>query len=82
MGTYGITEKIGVTSRGRPLMYIIDDMPINVTEMQLSPQEIESVTLIKDIVGKSMFGPIAADGIVFIKTKRGKINERVINVNV
>ncbi len=49
--------------------------------MTLDPQEIESVTVIKDIVGKAMYGPIGADGIIFIKTKRGRANERVLNVN-
>ena len=29
-----------------------------------------------------MFGPVAANGIVFIKTKRGKKNERILNVNI
>jgi TonB-linked SusC/RagA family outer membrane protein len=81
-GTYSITEKIGVSARGRSIRYIIDNVPVDITEMPLDPQEIESVTIIKDIVGKTMFGPIAADGIVFIKTKRGRANERVLNVNI
>jgi len=79
---YRITEKIGVSARGGNMMYIIDDIPIDITEMTLDPQEIETVTIIKDVVGKAMFGPIGADGIIFIKTKRGKTNERVLNVNV
>jgi TonB-linked SusC/RagA family outer membrane protein len=81
-GTYGITEKIGVSSRGSSMMYIIDDIPIDITEMPLDPQEIESVTIIKDIVGKAMYGPAAADGIILIKTKRGRMNERALNINI
>ena len=50
--------------------------------MTLDPQEIETVTIIKDIVGKAMFGPMGADGIVYIKTKRGRANERILNVNI
>ena len=64
------------------MMYIIDDMPLNVTEMPLDPNEIESVTIIKDIAGKAMFGPLGADGIIYIKTKRGKTNEHHLNVNL
>jgi TonB-linked SusC/RagA family outer membrane protein len=82
LGTYGITEKIGVSSRGRNMMYIIDDVPTDITEMPLDPQEIESVTIIKDIVEKAMYGPIGADGIIFIKTKRGRMNEHILNVNI
>ena len=81
-GTFRFDEKINVSARGRNVIYIIDDIPTDITEMPLDPQEIETVTIVKDMVGKSMFGPAAADGIIFIKTKRGRANERIMNVNV
>lgn len=82
LGTFRFDEKISVSSRGRHLIYIIDDIPTDITEMPLDPSEIETVTFLKDIVSKSMFGPAAADGVIFIKTKRGRLNERVMNVNI
>jgi TonB-linked SusC/RagA family outer membrane protein len=82
LGVYRITEKIGVSARGRSMTYIIDNTLTDITETPLDPSEIESVTVIKDIVGKTMYGPIGADGIIFIKTKRGKANERILNVNL
>jgi len=82
LGSYGASEKVGLYSRGTSLMYIIDDVRMDITEMPLDPGEIESVSLVRDIVSKSMYGPAAANGIVFIKTKRGKKNERLINVNL
>lgn len=82
LGRYGFDEKITVGARGRRMMYIIDDIPTDITEMPLDPGEIESVSVIKDIVGKSMFGPASADGIILIKTKRGKENERILKVNL
>ncbi len=81
-GRFGFSEKVSVGSRGFSMMYIIDDVPTDITEMPLDPNEIESITIVKDIVGKAMFGPAAANGIIFIKTKRGKKNERILNVNV
>jgi TonB-linked SusC/RagA family outer membrane protein len=81
-GTYRITQKIGVTARGRSLIYIIDGIMTDITEMPLDPQDIESATIVKDIVGKSMYGPAGAGGIVLIKTKRGRSNERILNVNI
>jgi len=81
LGHYGSSEKVGLYSRGSSLMYIIDDVRMDITEMPLDPNEIESVSLVRDIVSKTMYGPAAANGIVFIKTKRGKKNERVLNVN-
>ena len=82
LGTFRFDQKIDISARGRSMMYIIDDIPTDITEMPLDPGEIESVTVIKDIVGKSMFGPAGANGIIFIKTKRGKVNERILKVNV
>ena len=82
LGVYGITQKIEVSARGFNMLYIIDDVPTDITEMPLDPQEIESVTIIKDIAGKAMYGPLGANGIIFIKTKRGKKNERNLNVNI
>ena len=81
LGTFGITEKVGVSARGRNMIYIVNDIPVDITEMALDPQEIESVTVIKDIFEKAMYGPIGADGIILIKTKRGRTNERVMTVN-
>ena len=82
LGAFGSKEKVNIYMRGRSPMYIIDDIPTDITEMQLDPQEIESVTIMKDIVAKTMFGPQAADGCIFIKTKRGKKNEKILNINM
>jgi hypothetical protein len=82
LNTYGATEKVGLYSRGTSLMYIIDNVRMDITEAQLDPGEIESVSLVRDIVAKTMYGPAAANGIVYIKTKRGKQNERLLNVNL
>ena len=82
MGTYRITEKVTLSARGREMAYIIDGILTDITEIPIDPQEIESATIIKDIIGKAMYGPAAADGIILITTKRGKANERVMNVNI
>ena len=81
-GRFGFNQKVYVTARQMNMMYIIDDVPTDLTEMPIDPNEVESVSFIKDIAGKAMFGPSAANGIVYIKTKRGKVNERVLNANV
>lgn len=80
-GRFGIGEKVNISARGRNVRYIIDEIPTDITEMMLDPNEIESVTVIKDVVEKSMYGPYAADGVIFIKTKRGRQNERILTAN-
>lgn len=81
-GSYRYMEKVSVTSRGYRMIYIVDDVPMDATEAQIDPAEIESMTIIKDIVGKAMFGSAGAGGIILIKTKRGRTNERLLNVNI
>ena len=78
----GNTEKVSVKLRGRSPMYLVDGVPTNMTEMPLDPSEIESVTIIKDIVAKAMYGAVGADGVILIKTYHGKLNERTVKVNV
>ncbi len=82
MGWFGISEKIRLSARGRSPLFIIDDVPTDVTEVQIEQAEIGSVTVIKDICGKAMYGPMAADGIIFIRTKRGTQDQRLLKVNV
>ncbi len=74
-------ERVSMTMRGLSPLVMVDDIEVDFAEMPIDPQEIESVTVVKDIVSKAMYGPKAANGIIFIKTKRGKENERILNVN-
>lgn len=68
--------------RGNMPIYLIDGVQIDIAEMPLDPQEIETVTFIKDILARTMYGPRAANGVISIKTKRGKTNERLLKVNM
>ncbi len=81
IGSYGITQKVAMYSRGSSPIFMIDGLQVDVSEMPIDPQEIETVTVIKDVVNKAMYGPEAANGIIFIKTKHGRQNERILNVN-
>jgi len=47
----------------------------------LIPEEIESIEVMKDAVAKILYGPAAANGVIVVKTKRGKVNERVLRFN-
>ncbi len=81
-GRYGITEKVDITTRGLGIRYLIDDVPVDITEMMLDPSEVESVTLVKDVAQKAMFGPYGANGIVYIKTRRGNSEGHKMSVNL
>ena len=63
----------GTTGNNNPL-YVIDGVP---TESQgnLNPQDIESFQILKDASAASIYGSRAANGVIIITTKRGKVGE-------
>lgn len=77
-GTTGISvasdqASVLLNARGKAIQYIVDDVPVYITQLQLDPEQIESVTLLTDIADKAQFGPTAADGVLYIRTRRGRI---------
>ncbi len=72
---------VNLRSKGQSIGLIVDDVPVSPTQIQLDPDEIESVTLLNDVVSKAMFGPDATSGVLYIRTKHGRPNSRNINVN-
>nr|QIM10818.1 SusC/RagA family TonB-linked outer membrane protein [uncultured Muribaculaceae bacterium] len=67
---------IGSGSSGAPLV-LIDGMEgdINV----LNPQDVESVSVLKDAAAASIYGSRAPFGVILIKTKKGQSGKPVIN---
>jgi TonB-linked SusC/RagA family outer membrane protein len=67
----------GTTGNNNPL-YVIDGVP---TESQgnLNPQDIESFQILKDASAASIYGSRAANGVIIITTKRGKVGEGKIS---
>lgn len=63
----------------KPLI-VVDGFPMESSELNLNPNDIEQVTVLKDAASASIWGIRAANGVIVITTKRGANNERV-NVN-
>ena len=81
IGQYGAATAVSVSARGRQVMYVVDDVPVQINEVPLDPEQIESVTIVRDGLEKTMYGPTVADGIVYIKTRGGSYNDRFLNVS-
>ena len=75
--SYGSTDKFG----GMPYV-LIDGIPAELQEYIVDPAEIESVTLMKGILANAMYGPAATGGVLYIKTKQGVKNERMLHVDL
>ncbi|MBB3698926.1 TonB-dependent receptor [Flammeovirga yaeyamensis] len=53
-----------------PALVIVDGMPMSMNN--INPQDIESITVLKDASATAIYGAHAAGGVILITTKRGK----------
>jgi TonB-linked SusC/RagA family outer membrane protein len=75
--TMGSTDKFG----GMPYV-MVDNVPADLQEYVLDPAEIESATLLKGILATTMYGPAATGGVLYIKTKQGIKNDRLLHIDI
>lgn len=61
-------------------LYVIDGYPSN-EDLMLSPEDIESIEVLKDAASAAIYGSRAAGGVVLITTKRGKEGKAKVNYN-
>lgn len=62
---------IATTGNNDPL-YIIDGVPTKVGINEISPNDVESITILKDAASASIYGSRSTNGVVVVTTKRGK----------
>ncbi|NSW94989.1 MAG: TonB-dependent receptor [Bacteroidales bacterium] len=77
----------GSTIRIRGITTINDASPLYVVDGVIggtfSPNDVESITILKDAAAQSIYGARAANGVVLVTTKGGKRNQKIsFNVNV
>lgn len=85
---------IGSMNASNEPLYVIDGVPVvsgDVSQMSgytyntnnvmstLNPNDIESITVLKDAAASSLYGSRAANGVVIITTKKGKTGAAKIN---
>ncbi len=73
-GTMVRIRGFGTINNNSPL-FIIDGVPTQGTLNQINPNDIESMQVLKDASAASIYGARAANGVVIITTKKGKIGE-------
>ena len=66
-----IRGQISLTAGSDPL-YVIDGQPITGGISNINPNEIESLTVLKDAASTALYGSRATNGVVLITTKKGK----------
>ena len=72
---------IGTINNSEPL-YIIDGMPTDQNGMEsVNPSDIESIEVLKDAASGAIYGARAANGVILVTTKKGKLGKASINYN-
>ena len=56
-------------------LYIVDGVPMGTTIRDFSPNDIETLQVLKDASAAAIYGSRAANGVVIITTKQGKKNQ-------
>ncbi len=64
-------------------LYVIDGFPVeDLDPATLNPDDIETLTILKDASSTAIYGSRAANGVVLIQTKRGKSGKASISFGV
>ena len=74
VGTF--SSQVGTT----PLI-VVDDMATDLSLSDINPYDVESVTVLKDAAAASIYGALAANGVIVVTTKQGKSDKTTVNVN-
>lgn len=78
---------LDLSIRGRSTIYandqpliVLDDFPFNGDFNAINPNDVASVTVLKDAAAASIWGVRAGNGVIVITTKRGQYNQK-LNLN-
>jgi TonB-linked SusC/RagA family outer membrane protein len=72
-----------VLLRGSPLnFYVVDGIPINSDTWNISPDDIETYTILKGPTAAALYGSRGINGAILITTKRGKKNAKGYTVEI
>lgn len=71
-----------ISIRGRSTIYanpnpliVIDNFPYNGDLSSINPNDVESITVLKDAAAAAIWGAFSGNGVIVITTKKGKYNQ-------
>ncbi|MEI6753261.1 MAG: SusC/RagA family TonB-linked outer membrane protein [Paludibacter sp.] len=81
LDSYGAGTKGGYNLLGLgDALVIVDGLPRDASNLQ--PEEIEDITILKDVNSALLYGSQAKNGVIKIKTKRGEANKKIIRTSI
>ena len=73
---------VGTVNGSTNPLYILDGVPYSGNISDLNPQDIESMSVLKDAASAALYGNRASNGVILITTKKGKQGKMNINVDI
>ena len=73
---------VGTVNGNTNPLYILDGVPYSGNISDLNPQDIESMSVLKDAASAALYGNRASNGVILITTKKGKQGKLNINVDI
>ena len=70
---------------GSDPLIVVDNFPYVGDMRNINPNDVESITILKDAAAASIWGARAGNGVIVITTKKGKLNQKVkieLNSNI
>ncbi|MGG9961793.1 SusC/RagA family TonB-linked outer membrane protein [Ferruginibacter sp. SUN106] len=67
---------------GNISLYVVDGMPITSDTWNISPDDIESYTILKGLAATALYGSRAQNGAILITTKKGKKNTKGYTIEI
>ncbi|WP_317127516.1 TonB-dependent receptor [Parabacteroides sp. TM07-1AC] len=72
---------IGSMSSSSSPLYVVDGVPYDGDIAAINPNDIESMSVLKDASASAIYGARGANGVVLITTKKGTAREAVVTVD-
>jgi TonB-linked SusC/RagA family outer membrane protein len=79
-GSIIIRGQASISANNSPLI-ILDGIPYSGTLSDINSNDIQSIDVLKDASSSAIYGSRAANGVIIITTKRGKIGKPLISIN-
>ena len=77
------TNQSSITIRGRSTIFsnpnplvVVDNFPYSGDINNINPDDVESITILKDASSASIWGALSGNGVIVITTKKGKLNQK------
>lgn len=68
---------------GEAILIVLDGVPAPTIDLSsLDPRTVESVSILKDAAAKALYGPLGAQGVILVTTKKGYPGKTKVNVNL